>query len=113
MNFNENSSYFMRKIFLYSLSVVLCAVMASSYSLTAKGEDVALAQENKSQVMDFEGIDLQGKRRLPMQSYIIQDKVTSHSFGFIKIRSNWKDKIIQSTLSLDLGKMLKRKKKSK
>jgi hypothetical protein len=113
MNFNENSSYCIRKTLLYTLSIVLSTVVALSRSLTANERTIALAQESKSQVMDFEGIDLQGKRRLPMQSFIIQDKVTSQSFGFIKMRSNWKDKIIQSTLSLDLGKTMKRKKKFK
>lgn len=76
---------------------------------------VANAQEGSSTEIDFEGGEITGKRRTPLQS-IIQSSKHRVKHSFLQIRKNWHDKMIASTLSLDyskgtMGKKRKRRKK--
>ena len=76
---------------------------------------VAKAEDKSSTEIDFEGGEITGKRRTPLQS-IIQGSKHRAKLSFLQIRKNWHDKMIASTLSLDyskgtMGKKRKRRKK--
>ena len=98
-------------LLLVSLTLLFASLNQAVASVNLQNEQKVLLVEGT--VLDFDAVDLKGKRRLPMQSFINQSKITSESFGFITMRTNWKDKIIQSTLSLGLGKMRMKSKKRK
>jgi hypothetical protein len=73
---------------------------------------VSKAEEKASTEIDFEGGQITGKRRTPLQS-IIQSNKHRVKHSFLQIRKNWHDKMIASTLSLDYAKGTMRKKRKR
>ena len=59
-----------------------------------KGKDVSN--------VDFESVDIGGKRRTPMGTLINQNKADKN-YDFVKIRLRWHPEMIQSASSLDAG----------